>query len=630
MKHFYRIFVLFPILLAWSSTADAQQLAVSNYQMFQPGLYNPAYIPNSTLNQIYLGHQHRQLADVGWGTISQFLNFKSKALGRSKSFGWGAYIYNDIEHTERRTALGISVAANLVSTDIAYLGVGFSGGLINWASNYSDIPVYHPTDPLVVRASNIAELDAGMGLSFGIETYAVRAQAHATAQQLPGSLLSRDIPGIKLAPHLLSQAHVLFSPIPDVYVGPMAYYRNTFSRDSLVGGIVRGQLDIGFRTDFDRPNFWFGGAYRMDNAAVTAAFGLRIAGTDTNTIGRKSATFLDLNLAASYPLNESAIFGPSIEIGLKLQIGRAGEDVTKIDTLGKMRGSFWVSNGNMNMHKVRQLTPTSPSGLEAETLIGEKLVTLLYNWDDNMYLFSGTQMDTLNDSMVTRLGPEWIGVDNILQNMSREVIVEALTPRSTDVENPDSLEPLKDLLAVGLVARLKVDELAADFGADNGKGGMTYNGELGYDNAFGDSLSMVIRYFDIDTTIVVKRGERLTNMALACLKLEAMQRKLLFELNQVYGESIAFVREGYRPNETGDRKIAYLRHPEVILNNPNQKPFQVSGVVLDFARDPGWVPEVSDNKKRSREKRNANRSGREPRGKRARNQYREEVPDNWD
>jgi hypothetical protein len=212
--------------------------------------------------------------------------------------------------------------------------------------------------------------------------------------------------------------------------------------------------------------------------------------------------------------------------------------------------------------------------------------------------------------------------------MVREVISEALAPKSVEVEDPDSLEPLKDLLAIGLVARLKVDELAADFGADDGKGGVTYKGELGYDTPFSDTLSLLVRYFDIDTLIYIRKDDRLTNMALACLKLEAMQRKLLFELDKTYGAKIAFVQEGMRPLETGDKKIAYLRHPEIILNNPNQKPFQVSGVVMNFARDPNWKPEVKDGKKRGRDR--PLRPGREPRGKKSRNDFREPVPDDWE
>lgn len=628
MRNLYRTILLLSLFSLVSVAGHAQQLSVSNYAIFKPGMINPGFVPNVNLHSMYLGHQQRQLADFGWNTISQFWNFKSKAIGKSKSFGWGAYISNDIEHTERRTALGGNIGVNIVSTEFAYLGVGISGGLINWASNYIGVPVYHPNDPLVSRVSNIAELDASVGLAFGYESYAIRAQAHGTIQQLPGTLLSKEIDGLKLYPHLIGGAHFLFSPSPEVFIGPMAFYRNTFTRDSIVTGIVRGQIDVGFRMDFDRPNFWFGGAYRMQNAAVTAAFGLRIAGTDTNTVGRKSATFLDLNLAASYPLNESSVFGPSIELGLTLRLGRAGEDIAKIDTLGLMRGSFWVSNGNMNMHMVRHLQPTSPSGIEAETMVGDKNVTLLYNWDDNMYMFTGEKADTLNDSMIVRLGPEWIGVDNILENVAREVIREALAPTSVEVEDPDSLEPLKDLLAVGLVGRLKVDELAADFGADDGKGGVTYNGELGYDTPFSDTLSLLVRYFDIDTTIYVRKGDRLTNMALACLKLEAMQRKLLYEINKSYGSKIAFVKEGVRPLETGDKKIAYLRHPEIILNNPNQKPFQVSGVVLDFARDPNWVPEIKDGRKKPKDKNT--RGGRDPRGKKSRDDFREDVPDDWE
>ncbi|HHG83696.1 MAG TPA: type IX secretion system membrane protein PorP/SprF, partial [Bacteroidetes bacterium] len=583
------------------------------------------FVSSSNLNGLYLGHQQRQLSAFGWKTISQFINFKSKALGKARNFGWGAYLYNDIEHSERRTALGASVGVGLIRTEFAFLSIGFSGGLINWGSNYTDIPVYHPSDPLVARISNIAELDAGIGFSFGYSNYTFRTSANAMIQQLPGTVLSD---GIRLFPHALASANFLMSPITDIYIGPMVFYRNTFTRDSSVAGIQAAELDVGFRVDFDRPNFWFGAAYRMDKAALTAIFGLQIAGTDTNTAGRTAASFMDINLAASYPMNGSSIFGPSVELGLSFQLGRAGEDIAKVDTIGQMRGSFWVSNGNMNMHKVRHLAPTGPKVLMAQTRVEEERVMLSYIWDDNQYQYVGTNLDTLNDSLIRGLGTDWVGIDNILENMAREVIPEALVPVNKEVENPDSLEPLKDLITVGLAAQLKFDEVSADFGADNGNEGVVYGGELGYDAPFADSLSITVKYFGLDTVVVVKKGERVTNLELSCLKLEAMQRKLLYELQRRHGEKIAFVREGVLPLETGDKKIAYLRTPEVIPDNPNFKPFQKSVVRLEFIRDPNWEPIITASSRKRKKGKGQKR--REVRGKRARNEYRAPVRNSGD
>jgi len=70
----------------------------------------------------------------------------------------------------------------------------------------------------------------------------------------------------------------------------------------------------------------------------------------------------------------------------------------------------------------------------------------------------------VNDTLLHSVGKEWIGVDAILSNMVGEIIREGLHPDTTNVEFPDSLEPLKDLISVELIANLKVDALEAAAG----------------------------------------------------------------------------------------------------------------------------------------------------------------------
>ena len=618
------IFLAAVMLVLGGQWLGAQQLEIAHNHHFNTYWVNPAAIANDPLSRISLLHQHRNLAQLGWGSMSQFLDFKSKPLGRKRAFGFGANISNDIKHTERRLSVGFGFGAKLVQNELFDIGVGISAGMINWGATYEDIPVYQQGDPLISRRTNFSEVDAGLGLNFAMRSYVFRAGFEAFVKQLPGSFLSENpINGAVLVPHTYMAGKFLMAIGPDMYLGPWLFYRNTFSSLDSIGGMQGGQIDAGAKFELDRPRMWAGAAYRFGShpelgfgsTAVVANFGIEIKSADTTDSQEQIASFIDLIFSTSYPLNQRSIFGPTAEIGLSLAIGKVGSNDPGVDTIGLMKGAFWVNNGNMDTHKERYLKANAPSGLYAESLVGDERVYLSYEWDDNLYLYAGVNMRKAGDTLLSALGDDWIGTDAIIENLVNEVISEALHPTHMDVENPDSVEPLKGLLSVQVMTRLRVDQLGADFGAE----GVVYNGELGFNNEKGDSLIMPILYDGRDTIVSVKMGEEITNLELTCLKITAMSRKLEYELNKYYGNKLAFVKSAEEIAGIEDKKVVLIKTPEVIPNNPNQKPFQVSVVNLGFQRDTEWEPTVTTRK--SKKKQNVN----DAKTKTDRNNYRDPV-----
>ncbi len=561
--------------------AKAQQLPISDNYLFNPRWMNPAMMGTRNLNHFMMSHQQRKL---NYGetvrSMSQFLNFSTAPLGRGGTFGMGGFLNHDIEHTEQRISVNIAVAAKLINNSNSVLSVGINGGLINWGSNYTGRRVYDRDDILVSNPTNFADLDAGLGVRYAFNNYFIRTEANLAFTQLPGNLISNRLRGIWLNPHMLGGGHFQLSPDNNFYVGPMLFYRNTvFNQDTT---IKAGQLDAGMKVNILRWGLWFGGAYRIGNAALTGGFGLKLLNPDTLFEESRNAFFLDLNASASYPMNESSTFGPSFEIGLTMAFGRVGEYNVTVDTLQLIRGSFWKNDGNINTHRINRLNKNAPPELAAITEVSEKNVTLTYEWDDNVYRYVGENPEPVSDTLLSSVGREWQGVDGILSNIVTEVIKEALHPDTAQVANPDSLEPLKGLILVELNGKLKATELEADFGAQGAK----FLGMLP-ERLKSDTLRMRIEYDGNDTTIVVHKNKNLSNLELACLKLHSMRKKLEHEINKYFNKDFLLLWEG-APTPSDDvinsRSVVYLQRPKITSNNPNQKPFMVPQVKLVFTR----------------------------------------------
>jgi hypothetical protein len=576
------------LLLLVACGGWSQQLRVSNTYLFFPTLMNPASVGARGLNDVFLSHQQRHTAVAGFRSSTQFLNISSQPLGKKGIFGIGGNVNSDFEWTEFRLGFNFAFGAAIVRTKNFRFSLGGNIGILNWGSNYSKVAIHDDGDELLVNPGNFVELDAGVGAEMAVRTKNIRADFNVMTQQMPSNAFSRQLPGTFVFPHIFAGAGFLFRPVHNLLVGPRAFFREIImSGDTTIGGLPadslrRGRFDIGARAEFEQEHLWFGGMYRPRGHTLTMALGLRIINPDTTHRPDLYAYFVDLNASVALSLGQTSQFGPAFEMGVKLSMGRGDRGLYVHDTLRESPGPFWWDNGTVNDHMVAKLKPNGPEGLRAKTERGPKSVVLTYRFDDNSYQYVGNTPAIVNDTLIQTLGPEWVGVDAILENMVGEVIHEGLTPDTLKVLNPEVLEALDGLISIELSTNLLVDEQQADQEAK----GMMYEGELGTNNGSKDSLYIKVVYNDVDTIVGIGRDRQITNLELACLKLHAMRKKLEYELNQKYGDVWAVYWEGedQTVEKTQGRRVVYLKKPRITPNNPNQDAFQVNMVKLRFAR----------------------------------------------
>jgi hypothetical protein len=563
--------------------SEAQQLRTSNSYIFNPFLFNPGSIGGNKLTNVFLSHQQRSIDVPEWRSNTQFLNFRGLPIGKHENFAWGFNAVRDLEWTESRLGFNLSLAAAIINRSDMCLSLGVMGGFINWASRYDLVQVYDRTDDLLAKPSNFLELDAGFGGEYKYRNSFMKGDLNVYTQQMPGKAISKQSSGVLVFPYVFGGAGVLFMPVHNIFVGPRVFYRNMIMNgDTSIRG---GAMDIGLKAELERQKLWFGGAYRSTRSALTVSMGSRIFETDTAGMPDLLGYFVDLNASFSLPMGQNSLLGPTIEMGVNISIGRNHRRSYQTDTIRPSLGSFWLNDGLMNDHLDKFLKPTAPSGLKASTITGRKSVVLNYEFDDNIYQYVGSSPEYENDTLISRLGEEWLGVDAFIENLVGEVIKEALTPDTVGISNPEVLEKLEGLVHIELLADLLVDEQRV---GDLAKG-MVYGGELGTNSKFGDSLFIKVVYNDADTVVKIGKDHQINNLELACLKLHAMRKKLEYELNKRYHDDWAIYWEGEKSTveKTQGRREVIIKKPRITPNHPHQEAFQVNTFKLRFSRGAG-------------------------------------------
>ena len=567
------------LFLAGLSFAQAQQMPISMSQIFRPRLINPARYGSKAHHNIYLAHQQRKVLVAGWRSISQFLNYNSQPMGRAANWGWGINLTNDIEHTENRFNFTAGIAAQVIKTEKSRLSLGINLGVINWNSNYANTLVYDRNDELLLSGLNFVELDAGAGIDYAIYTKKVKFDFQGVAMQLPGNFLSDQLAGLRINPHAVLAGKLLFSPLHNVFIGPMAFYRNTIMREDTT--LMFATTDVGLKLELDRQDLWVGGAYRINRGALSLAFGMQVFMTDTTAKAEKSGVFVDLNAGFSLPMGGATPFGPTMEIGLDINFGRPYANKDYSDTLRIIDGAFWKNDGNLNRHTDDFIAPNGPVGLRSTTYVTPRNVLLTYAFLDQSLQYVGTTPIFQGDSL-QKVGMEWIGVDGLCEGIAEYVIKDALDPDSASVLNIDSLEALKFLTSVEFSASLQASEEEVYQLAE----GTIYEGEFGTNNTTDDTLFLDIIYNEVDTVIGVALNHYLNNLELAALKLHSMRKKMEYELSLRYGETLSFQREEEDLDTKAlvGKKLVRINKLRITPNHPNQDAFQVNEVNLKFLR----------------------------------------------
>lgn len=581
MKKYIQCLLL--TLTFWGGTfLYGQQIPISYGALFRPGLWNPANVGAKDFNRFNIAHQQRHVGKWGWKSIGDYINFNSSPQGKKGTFGFGFNLNNETEHTENRFGLSFLASAKVISTRSLRISTGISFGLINWNSSYDSVRVFDRTDVLLANRSNFLELDAGMGIELAFRRKGWDVQLGAAATQLPGNLVSQQLIALQLYPHLMAGGCALYEIVHNVRLGPNVFYRNGVFKPA--DNIQAGKLDVGLKAAFVRQNLWLGANYRHDRSALTAAFGCQVYISDSAKHPLKNALIVNLNGGVAYPFRQAAAFGPNVEIGLDIMFGREFKYRRGNDSLRYVTGPFWISDGNVNTHLEAYLAPNGPIGLRGSTYLTNKNVTLTYEFPDAALQYLGTTPEIKGDTLF-ELGQEWIGVDGFLSGVVGEVIKEGLTPDTLNVINPENLEALENIVFIELASLLKASEAEAFQEAE----GMVYEGELGTNNSEEDTLYLSVVYNNADTVVGVPLNHYVTNLELACLKLYAMRKKLQKELNDAYGDEMAFIVEGekFDPEDVVGKKLVNIRKPRILPNHPNQEAFQINQVKVKFSRYTG-------------------------------------------
>ncbi len=615
------------VLFAVGKSLPAQQLPLAPAHVFRLDGLNPASSGFGDLNQVEARYRQQGFMVDGWRSIHQFLNFHSRPFDEKQRFGWGIGLTGDQEHTERRIALAPSIAARLAETENFRFSMGFAAGLIHWTSIYSNRRYFDQEDALLQGGFSFLEVNASIGARFAYQNNWIRGGAQVMGDQLPGSVLTNRLDGIPVRPHVMASGEALFKPVYNIWVGPLAFYRNTLNqRDT---SFSASTLDAGLKVEFDRQGLWLAGAYRLDNGAVTGGVGLQLSGTDPTdkTIGQFE---VDLSVNGSYPLNQSAAFGPEFDLGLIIKFAPRPKDFIQ-DSLVKAT-KFWRNDGLLNSHRVKFLDANGPPELQAYSSVEGRRVELTYDWPDNNLIYVGDNPVPF-DTLMRRLGFEWIGIDGLMEGIASAVITEALEPDEEFILDPENLEPLQLLTSVKISADLRADYNGSLMGAE----GQMYGGELGTNSVTGDTLFIPIVFDDADTLIAIPRNEYISNLELATLKLYALQRRFQFELNRQFGDEMVFLPEGTLNilDYSEGRKIVWLKKIRLTSGYTNQQSFQINRVQLNFRRykkyveieeaDPNWTPrypdvmpepgeESEDSKEKKQEKEQKKREKKEKKG----------------
>lgn len=501
MKNLYatRLFVLTLGFLLAGLGMKAQQVTVTNQYLYYSGLYNPARMGADTLNRVYFSYQQRR-ANFGSQSNSQVLSFNTAPFGLKQNMGAGIFLSNDRSHTRYKINANAAYSFGIYGK-YTRLSFGASVGAIIMGYDFSEVPVYDRRDPVLGAAPNFTELDATFGTEFSYGKKNSELLLGASASQLPSEFTPQDSFSVHLQPHLFGHVSFLTRVKGDIYIGPIALYKNTITEGLSLGD---GILDVGTKVEFRNRNLWFAGGYRLLQAGAHAALGLRIIDNRDSTEKRGDyAQRLALFGNFEMPLTETDVFGPTFEIGLTYDFGQLGKGPqSRIDTVYQERdpGPFWENTGNANWYLEKKMGDSRPEGLIAKSDNGREFVTMTYDYNDDVFEYN------LEDL------PE---VDAMVDHIVSDIMVEAFDPESDEWASLASAE------FISLTAKLSYDTTAM-----NDLTNIEYKGE------FGSEFSQTY-YLEglFERKVSFSEGEYLNNLQLAVLKMLAIKDVLEMRLD---------------------------------------------------------------------------------------------------
>lgn len=521
--------LLFLVFCAGVQFSFGQQFPVSNQYLYRPWLFNPASVGFDSLHTFFLSHQSRK---ANWedASYSQIFNYSSKPFSTGKNLGWGLMAVNDREDVLNRVQLSAALSYALISDGGKRLTIGGSAGLINLSWDLRDRVVRHQADPLL-SLSNQMEIDAAIGMDFRLSKPKYRIRASAAMSQLPGSFLSGiQNSTLELIPHLMVYGGGTYLLQDSIGIGPYVFYKDVYRDDYSLGG---GNIDAGLKVDFFEKGLWFGGGYRINQAALHGAFGLRLFRSVNPAVERPLTRQMDLSFQFELPMGALRPFGPSFEVGLGVAFGRPPkEPEVEIRWRTEDRGPFWQTTSNINYYMMRELEgKIKPAGLIARAKYEEPYVMLIFEWDDDVVQFDYEHI------------PELM---NLVEFIIGKVIKEAMDPE----EGPY----LKSLDYIALEGYMQFDTVSAIRETD-----------IQYQSELGDTVRDPYFYDGNKYHAFIPFKKFLTNKDLALLKLLSIRTE--------------FWR--YPMFQTR------LQQVQIFSDNPNQGTYQHNKITIRF-KDPNF------------------------------------------
>lgn len=510
MKRNFVWFIALALLVCGlSPVVKGQQFTIFNQAIYNPQFIIPSTMGSDGRHDVNLRNQLRRM-NFEQLSHSQYLQYSAAPFNSSRTMAWGATLQNDKEFTERRFSLMVNFAYHLLNDTIKRLSVGGGIGLINLGSDYSNVPIYDPNDPLLVDIVNYTVPDAAIGMDFRLNKKKFKFELGGVVTQLPGRFVDAEV-GLSLVPHVIGRAAFLYkSPDGTVNMGPLFLYKNVML-DTLAKRIGASTLDANLMFEFPQKKLWFGAGYRFNNAALNASVGLNLFDYQ-DTLNIRS-----LNLSANfeYPLGDASAFGSAFEIGLHFTFGKKdlkSKDRIKIIEVEKFIGPIWINTSNLNKYIDQQWYDFDVSEytnenqfdddfremITAKTDNDDQSVILTFEYEENNLQYDLYQQD---------------GARKLVDIIINKVIPECLHPAKRDSQPiPDSLE------AVDYVS------LSSKFAFDSAKA----NTETAI--KFGGDWDMAVLeepYIKDGEEVYshIVQGENVTNLELALLKLISLKKR---------------------------------------------------------------------------------------------------------
>jgi hypothetical protein len=617
------------VLILSVQETQAQSMPLSNYRAMNPQYFIPATFGLETWHRFDFLHQQRGLPVEGFETTTEYFNYISPAFGKSNSedslgiFGWGLSSYYEKDFTDTRFLLRPSMAVRIVNTANLKVALGGSVGLVFLGQNFDKVPLIDRDDPELTNVPTVNYLDVSLSGdiryqkpgSFVMDAQIMAGEMRRTAFSfLRNAELPWETYPASLPPSLLISGGAQYEVNNNLLLGPRFFFQRIILDPNL--GRQISTLDLGVKADFKRPQMWLSGSYLINGDAFRAGIGMQFNQPryDTTAGRNRSIPAWAFNLGFTVPTGLNANLGAGGEIGVALMLPTKAP-VVNYTKVFDFSGAFWKSDADLLEHLRLFLRATSPPGLVGHTFIDSldsdtedeekgtlKTVKLIYEFPDNSETYLGDEPEFSTGNLISKLGAEWEGVDNLMDNLMSHVVQFVMHPDSNilkDVTN--DFDSLQYLAWIEISTTLQTSHDGAKFGTEAGSADepisyvVPYKGDLlsRYGNRT-EPVPMLVLFDEEDLRDTIYPGDTLTDLRLAMMKQYALRKRIQHQIQEYFGDTIAVnweensrrfnVDKDYRIEQ---RQYVFIRKLSVSTGHTYQKERMRHRITLNFIPYPG-------------------------------------------